>query len=144
MRATTLVSVLSIRGERVADARAYTPGSEPPGDRPETAAVATWTPGAWTGGSSYRTADFKNVVQELVDQPGWTPGNAMAFVIRGTGLRKAAGDKRLQGQYLSQYKAEQKQMSEADRIRDLERQLEEAKERERRYESDLQLRAEIR
>lgn len=49
---------------------------------------------------------------------------------------------KLQGQYLSQYKAEQIQnsatrvTSESDRIRELEHQLEEAKKRERKYEEE--------
>lgn len=57
---------------------------------------------------------------------------------------------RLQGQYLSQYKAEQAQVpmrsgeedlervAERERVRELERQLEEAKERESRYERERQ------
>lgn len=80
---------LSVRGEKVADAPESESGSEPLSSRPGTTAVVSWTPGAWTGGAGYSTADLKNVVQELVNQPGWASGNAMAFVITGTGLRKA-------------------------------------------------------
>ena len=53
--------------------------------------------------------------------------------------RRANSDARLKGQLLSQYQAEQKQASvESERIRELERQLEEAKERELRYERERQ------
>ena len=61
--------------------------------------------------------------------------------------QRAASDARLNGQFLSQYQAGQsrqgstahdsaKPTSEGQRIKDLERQLEEAKERERRYERE--------
>jgi len=61
---------------------------------------------------------------------------------------RAGSDARLQGQFLSQYQAEQKgrsrqssyndpvRQAERERVADLERQLEEAKERERRYEQE--------
>ena len=53
--------------------------------------------------------------------------------------RRAGSDARLRGQFLSQYHAEQRQSSaESTRIKELERQLEEAKEREQRYEQERQ------
>ena len=53
--------------------------------------------------------------------------------------RRANSDARLKGQFLSQYQAEQRQTSaESERIQELERQLAEAKERERRYEEERQ------
>ena len=53
--------------------------------------------------------------------------------------RRANSDARLKGQFLSQYQAEQKQTSvDSERIQELERQLAEAKERERRYEVQRQ------
>lgn len=53
-------------------------------------------------------------------------------------LRKASGDVKLTGQFLSQYKAEQSQSSAAEsaRIKELERQLEEAKAREAQYQRE--------
>jgi hypothetical protein len=62
--------------------------------------------------------------------------------------KRAGSDARLRGQYLSQYKAEQKSRSrqssfndperqrERERVAELERQLEEAKERERQYQQE--------
>jgi transgelin len=60
-------------------------------------------------------------------------------------LRKspAPPEKPLRGQMLSQYQAEQKPNSESDRIRELERQLEEAKEREQQYERERQSRGTV-
>lgn len=36
-----------------------------------------------------QTPDLGPIVQEIVDRPGWTPGNAMAFMIEGGGRRTA-------------------------------------------------------
>lgn len=52
---------------------------------------------------------------------------------------RTLSDARLNGQFLSQYQASQRQNSaEAERIKELERQLEEARERERQYERERQ------
>lgn len=65
-------------------------------------------------------------------------------VEKETKRRRAGSDARLQGQFLSQYQAEQQsnkprsrrnsQHDPAERVKELERQLEEAKERERQYQ----------
>ena len=53
--------------------------------------------------------------------------------------RGVESEGRLRGQFLSQYQTERRQSSaESSRIKELERQLEEAKERERRYEQERQ------
>ena len=41
-----------------------------------------------TAGVDQRTADLKNLVQNVVNRGGWAPGNAMAFYIKGTGTRE--------------------------------------------------------
>ena len=56
--------------------------------------------------------------------------------------KRAGNDSRLKGQFLSQYQAEIKVPSaDSERIKELERQLEEAKERERMYERSRQARS---
>ncbi|HKQ58760.1 MAG TPA: right-handed parallel beta-helix repeat-containing protein [Candidatus Eisenbacteria bacterium] len=61
--------------------------------RPRTTASAAWSPPAWTAtgqaGAGQRTPDLAAVVQEVVNRPGWTSGNAIAFIITGTGHRTA-------------------------------------------------------
>ena len=66
--------------------------------------------------------------------------------------KRTGSDKRLQGQFLSQYQAEQRQLqlrpsgedpgriAERERVKELERELEKAKERERKYEQERQKR----
>jgi hypothetical protein len=41
-----------------------------------------------TAGVDQRTADLKNLVQNIVNRGGWNAGNAMAFYIKGTGTRE--------------------------------------------------------
>jgi transgelin len=75
--------------------------------------------------------------------------DALARIEKERQRKRTEGDGRLRGQFLSQYQAEQGIPSpqgpggngasaESTRIRDLERQLEEAKERERQYEKERQ------
>jgi len=41
-----------------------------------------WTPENWdTPATSFRSSNIKTIVQEIVNRPGWAPGNAMGFVI---------------------------------------------------------------
>jgi len=52
-----------------------------------------WKPAAWTkakeSGESQRTPDVTSLIQEVVRHPGWKPGNALAFIIKGKGKRVA-------------------------------------------------------
>ena len=61
-------------------------------DRPLTTASVPWSPGPWVAGQSgpnQRTPDITSVVQELVNQDGWTTSSAVAIIISGTGQRSA-------------------------------------------------------
>jgi hypothetical protein len=61
--------------------------------RPRTSAAASWSVPAWTAraaGLAQRTPSLAAAVQEVVSRPGWASGNALAFVITGSGHRTAA------------------------------------------------------
>lgn len=45
-----------------------------------------WNPIDWDGGDPYSTDDLSTIVSELVNQPGWQPGNAMLFRVYGSGM----------------------------------------------------------
>ncbi|MFN0216900.1 MAG: PhoX family protein, partial [Saprospiraceae bacterium] len=49
--------------------------------------------GSWNAigqnGADQASSDIKALVQALVNRPGWTSGNAMAFTLQGQGLREA-------------------------------------------------------
>jgi hypothetical protein len=83
---------LLIRGQASDTAAPFANVGSDVSSRPVTAASVGWAPGAWTAGASglaQQTADISAIVQEIVNRSGWTPSNAMAFVISGTGTRTA-------------------------------------------------------
>ncbi len=84
---------ITVQGEASDSAALF---AETPSDisgRPLTTAAVTWTPAPWTNtgdaGPDQQTPDLTAVVQEVVDRPGWQSGNALAFVLSGTGKRVA-------------------------------------------------------
>jgi PKD repeat protein len=85
---------VQIRGVAADDTPTFTTSSTTVTSRPRTQASATWTPPAWTGGgqagAAQRTSDLRSVVQEIVGRTGWNPGNALAFVLSGSGERRAS------------------------------------------------------
>lgn len=62
---------------------------------PRTGATVPWSPPAWgatfESGTGQRTPDLAQIVNETLARPDWAPGNAMAFVLTGTGARVASG-----------------------------------------------------
>lgn len=57
-----------------------------------------WSPAAWNivgeSNAAQRTPNLAGLVQEVISRPGWNAGNALAFLISGTGHRTAdAADK---------------------------------------------------
>ena len=63
-----------------------------------TSAIVSWTPGAWSSGESGTDdtrVEITDIVQEIVDRPGWQVDNDMAFAIQyisGTDNREAERD----------------------------------------------------
>ena len=51
-------------------------------------AVAPWNT-VGDAGLDQRSPDLTTVLQEIVDRPGWASGNAVAFLITGSGARTA-------------------------------------------------------
>ncbi|CAN5314369.1 hypothetical protein BH23VER1_BH23VER1_02390 [soil metagenome] len=83
---------LQIRAQARDDAPIFSDQSGDLSGRPPGDASVTWQPAPWTIGSSgaaQTTPDLKALVQEAIDRPGWEPGNSIAFLITGTGLRSA-------------------------------------------------------
>ncbi|WP_456387878.1 pilus assembly protein [Desulfolithobacter sp.] len=60
--------------------------------RPRSSAAVSWKPDKWKSGKyNIVTPDLAAIVQELVDQPSWVSGNAMAFIFTGTGSAQVKG-----------------------------------------------------
>ena len=85
--------VLTVRGQAADDAAAFQSASGNISSRPLTNTSVNWVPDAWpvvgAAGVSQRTADLSSVVQEVVNRPGWSSGNALALVLTGSGKRVA-------------------------------------------------------
>ncbi|HET8560607.1 MAG TPA: PKD domain-containing protein [Marmoricola sp.] len=83
----------TIRGEAADNAATYAATRGNISKRAATAASAPWAPGAWTtvaeAGTDQLTPDLSAIVQQVVDRAGWQQGNAVAFMISGSGRRTA-------------------------------------------------------
>jgi len=84
---------LTIRGQAAANPATFASKTNNISTRPVTAASVGWTPPAWTilkeRGPGQRTPDLSPVLREIVGRPDWVSGNAVAFIITGTGVRTA-------------------------------------------------------
>lgn len=83
---------MTIRGEDRDNPETFTTETYNVSSRPETFASATWADiPVWENdhdaGPDQLTPDLSAIVQEIVNRPGWLPGNAMAFIFCGTGTR---------------------------------------------------------
>ncbi|HET7292121.1 MAG TPA: Ig-like domain-containing protein [Vicinamibacteria bacterium] len=85
---------LTIRGQLAANPAAFSTAKLNVSSRPRTSSSVSWANvPAWNTvgdlGLSQRTPSLTGIVQELVNQPAWANGNAMVFIITGTGHRTA-------------------------------------------------------
>jgi len=81
-------TALTISAEAGDSAAAFSASTGDLSRRARTSAQTAWTPGQWsTLGKLRQTPDLAGLVQEVVERPGWQSGNALAFLIGGTGKR---------------------------------------------------------
>jgi hypothetical protein len=87
------ITSLSLRAQAADSAPIFTTNANNLSTRPLTAASVPWSPAAWNSiderGTSQRTPDLSALVSEVIARPGWASGNALAFLITGTGHRTA-------------------------------------------------------
>ncbi len=80
-------SALRITGIKELDTAAFSTQADADG-RPETDAFLDWSPDTWQSGGWYGGSndpqDIKAIIQEIIDQPGWISGNALAIKIVNT------------------------------------------------------------
>jgi len=84
-------TTLIFQGEASANAAPFAEPNSDISQRTLTTASVTWMdlPAWMAGGERQQTPDLVPIMQEIVDQAGWQSGNAVAFVISGTGKRTA-------------------------------------------------------
>jgi len=59
--------------------------------RPRTVSNVKWSPKPWvTVGTHEQSPNLARIIQEVVSQTAWQPGNSLMLLIRGTGRRAAA------------------------------------------------------
>ena len=84
---------LEIRGHVADDAPAFSSASGDISTRTTTVTYVAWSPPPWTSvgaaGADQRTPDLSEMIQEIIDQVEWSPGNALAITITGSGERTA-------------------------------------------------------
>ncbi|MEZ4658355.1 MAG: metallophosphoesterase [Caldilineaceae bacterium] len=82
-------AAIAIYGEKSANARPFDMAPFSLSSRPQTQHQVSWNiETQWeTVGEAHRTSDLAPIVQEIVRQPGWVSGNALAFFLSGTGNR---------------------------------------------------------
>lgn len=81
---------VTVRVEQVDNAVTYVDTANNLSSRNVTTTSVRWDPPAWRGddsGSPQRTADLKDLVQEVVNRSGWNDGNSLSFILRGAGTR---------------------------------------------------------
>jgi hypothetical protein len=84
---------LLVEAQAADDAPPFTTAAGNISARPRTSADVLWTPPPWavvgSAGPGERTPDLSEIVQEIVDRPGWASGGAIAFIVTGSGRRTA-------------------------------------------------------
>ena len=87
-----IVTTLDIRAQAIDDAPPITTSDFDISSRTLTSTSVEWNPPSWSAaglvGADQRTPGLSALVQAVVDTPGWASGNAMAFIIEGSGRRE--------------------------------------------------------
>ncbi len=88
---TSEATSVTIKGEASVDAQAFASTQNNISSRTKTGQSVEWNNiAAWdTTGEKHQTPDLSDIVQEIVGNASWVSGNAMAFIITGSGQRTA-------------------------------------------------------
>lgn len=78
---------LTINGENRDDAATFAAAANNISSRPTTTASVSWNPPNPGAKQKLTTPDLTTIVQEIVNRSGWASGNAIAFIVGGTGTR---------------------------------------------------------
>lgn len=69
----------TVKGEAVDDAATFSDLTDFDG-RTRTAASVTWNPGVWATGVWATSPNLASILQEIIDRPGWSSGNALVLL----------------------------------------------------------------
>lgn len=79
----------TIYGHDTDNSSTFSSGGGDISGRALTSASSGWSPSSWSTGNSYNSSDISAIVQEIVDRPGYSSGNAITIIIQGAGRRDA-------------------------------------------------------
>ncbi len=90
-----------IDGELATNAATYTSTAGDVTSRNTTSGAnqVSWSPAGWTAGdagANQRTPDISAIIQQIVNQGGWSSGNNMGFVISGSGTNRRTAETTVQ------------------------------------------------
>jgi hypothetical protein len=89
--AKTAAAQVTVRAQAIDSAPVFTTANNNVSSRSSTGAQVPWSMAAWsTIGQAVQSPSLTALVQEVVSRPGWRPGNALALLITGTGVRTAS------------------------------------------------------
>jgi hypothetical protein len=80
-------SSMTLWGQLAANPTTFTTGTNNISStttRPHTSASIAWSIPSWTTGNDYESADIITIVQEIVNQSGWTANNSMVIIGQAT------------------------------------------------------------
>lgn len=92
---------LTICGELSTDSKPFQNVNYDISGRKQTVSKIDWLPKPWLKkgdrGEAQCTSDLSLILSEIVSQEGWEKGNAISFIVNGTGKRVACSAKRRDG-----------------------------------------------
>lgn len=81
---------LTFYGQAADNAGAFTTTAYDISSRTRTTSSAVWNSvPSWSAGSNYQTPELAALVQEITNRVGWASGNAIVFIVDGSGERTA-------------------------------------------------------
>lgn len=91
--ATAEPTDLIIHAQLAGNAETFTDVTHNISSRRLTSAAVDWSPKPWTvvgeRAERQRTPDLAGLIQEVIDRPEWREGNALVFIVSGSGTRVA-------------------------------------------------------
>jgi CotH protein/chitobiase/beta-hexosaminidase-like protein/type IX secretion system substrate protein/lamin tail-like protein len=84
---------LIVNGEAADNAAPFIDNFQHISNRSLVAGDINWSPSSWPtidlADEIHRSPDIANIIQQIIDRPGWEQGNSLAVIIKGTGRRVA-------------------------------------------------------
>ena len=90
---STGAASLMVQAQATDNAATFTTATRNVSTRARTTASVPWSPPGWSTvgarGTAQQTPDLRTLIQEVVNRTGWASGNALAFIVTGSGRRTA-------------------------------------------------------